>query len=306
MISRSLMYLTLVLFAAATVCADEPLPPHVQFWKNLDGHWTYKLSPGDVEGKVTWRLRTRGNTLMGWFTDSNGVVSTEVSGWRADENVLVVNGFGDSKNYWHLRFPKVTGTSVEGTATGIRPDGTEYEGKFVGSLEDGNVYRFSVEGKTKDGKPLKFQGVFTKETRDTVSNDQWKTPWKWLLGSWDVKRSDGTSARVHWKKPNEHAEMLIGNWKESDGTELNEVVGWHPDSQMLVAHAYGEKGAYFWVRFNEVASGKLKGFFGNRNAKGETKRGAIEIEVVSDGVVKSKMTASDGTVVTETLTRAQK
>ena len=305
MITRTLIYLALATMTLQTVRAEETDPPHVQFWKALEGNWNYKLSPGDVEGKVMWRVRTRGNTLAGWFTDSNGVVSSEVSGWQADSKVLCVNGFGDGDNYWQLRFSKVTATSVEGTAKGARPDGVEYEGTFVGQLEGENVYKFTIKGKTKEGEPLVFKGVFNKEDREVVK-DNWKCPWKWLLGTWDVKRSDGTTASVHWKKPRADAELLYGTWKEANGSVLNETIGWHADSQMLVAHAYGAKGEYFWVRFNEVGPDKMTGFFGSRDAKGEAKRGTVEIERVGDEMAKSKLIESDGTVVTETFTLVKK
>lgn len=285
--------------------AEETDPPHVQFWKNLQGSWNYKLSPGDVEGKVTWRIRTRGNTLMGWFTDSNGVVSSEVSGWHADENMLIINGFGDAANYWQLRLPKVTANSLEGMAKGIRPDGVEYKGKFTAKLQGADTYQFTIQGKNKQGEPLTFSGVFHKQDRDQVAV-QVKCPWKWLLGNWDVKRSDGTTASVTWKKPRADAEMLAGTWKESNGEVLNETVGWHADAQMLISHAHGARGAYFWVRFNEVGPDKMSGFFGSRNAEGELKRGTVEIQRVSEDVATSKLIEADGTVVTETFTRVRK
>jgi len=306
MISRILICLALVALTLKTTHAEAAAPPHLQFWKALEGSWTYKESPGDVEGKVRWRLRTRGNTLMGWFTNSEGTVSQELAGWQANKKTLSVTGFGDSKDYWQIHLPKVTATSVEGTASGMTPDGVAYKGQFVAKLEGENILKYTMDGKTENGEPLVQKGVFTREVRDETVEKNWRTPWTWLLGNWEVERSDGTSARVHWKRPHEDTEMLYGTWEESDGSVLNETVGWHADSGAMVAHAYGAKGAYFWVRFNEVSPKKMTGFYGNRNAAGEAQRGTIEFELVSDDMAKSKLIGSDGTVMTETFTRVKK
>ena len=303
--SRILISLAVVALALNTTYAEETDRPHLQFWKSLVGTGTFKESPGDVEGKVTWGLRTRGNTLMGWFDNNDGTVAREMAGWQADTKTLSVTGFGSGNNHWQINLPKVTATSVEGTASEAAPDGVGYQGKFSAKLEDENTLKYTMDGKTEKGEPLVRKGVFTRVVRDETDEKNWRTPWTWLLGNWEVKRSDGSSARVHWKKPHDDAEMLYGKWEESDGSVLNEVVGWHPDSELMVAHAYDTNRAYFWVSFNNVSPRNMTGWYGNRNAAGETSRGTVELEIVTDDMAKSTLTGADGTVTTETFTRVK-
>ena len=124
-----------------------------------------------------------------------------------------------------------------------------------------------------------------------------------MLGKWQVKRSDGTSATVNWNQPRKEVEVLHGEWKESDGNVLTELVGWQADRRHLVANGFGANGVFFAVTFSRVSENAMSGFYRNRDATGKLQMGTVELNRISETEVRSKLKALDGTILTEVFTK---
>ena len=294
----------LILFlslACGSSFAEDKIPPHVAFWNSLQGRWTYEISDG-TKGTATWEVRASGSVLLGRFQDDQGNVASELAGWRPDKKAMVVNGFGTAGNYWTHTLDKVTPVSIEGTTQGILPSDLGFNGAFTGSLTSKDVYTVTLERTAEDGEASEINIVFKRARPVAVVID---IPWKWMLGHWNVERSDGTSAKVHWDKPRTDADYLIGKWENSDGTKFSEIVGWRPDQQALVANGFAAKGRYFSVYLDKVSPDRMSGRIHRFQPDGTVKSGTFEITRVNEDLVTTKIVdGSDGSVVTETVTRA--
>ena len=299
MLTRTIVGMTLAFSLSTALWAEDQPPSWLQFFQRLDGRWTYDVASNGIQGTVRWNL-SRDFVLTGRFNRDDGTALWEICGYHADQKLLVINGFGQDGSHWNFEFDQVTPSSVQGKARGVLPGGTAYQGIAQARFTDDNKYQITVKDTADESKVLLSATFIKQAERKPVA----KSPWKWLLGTWNCKRSDGTSSKVTWRKPNPDAEFLIGDWTHDDGSKQTEVVGWHPDQQMIVATAFGTEGQYFNAWIGEVSANKLSGWIRVRDAKGKVTRGNLEIERVSEKVVKSKITNDeDGEVVTETFTQ---
>lgn len=283
--------------------------PHLAFFQAIEGVWDYEMSfpEGEVgesnTGVVNWARRANGHTLRGYWTTDNGTSSTEILGYRKADGMLRSHGYGEEGNHWNLILSDVTATSIKGRCVGTHPNGVSFEGAFEGRI-DGDTYTFSINGKTESGDPHAFQGVCQRRKRAAPKvGEAARCPWTWMLGQWNVQRSDDTTASVTWEQPNKEVDLLIGRWTESDGSVLTEQVGWQADRQQLIANAYGSESVFFSVVFNKVDKDYMSGWYRNRNAAGEVIRGTVEIERISETEVHTKLVERDGTVLTEVFTK---
>ena len=254
--------------------------------------------------------------------------------WVNDESVLVYQGKGENfRSGAKVRFSGVLGwdpvkkiveeSGFDTSGGTFKADHKITDKKWIGQMTGTGM----VDGAAKVEKSTReflFEGkdrwiiVCTDRVLDGVNQSERKhdfrrvdeksdssqaggCPWEWMLGDWEVERSDGTSAKVNWRLPDGAVDYVLGTWHESDGTVLHEIVGWEADRRHLVAHAYGTNGAYFAVRFQDVQKHRMTGFLRARNAKRESQVGVLELVRVEVGKATSRLTASDGTVVTEVL-----
>lgn len=302
-----------ILLSMTAVNAEEQTEssPHLEFLQAMEGVWDYKMSFADEEaggptsGVVNWARRANGHTLRGYWTAEDGTSSTELLGYNKSDRKLASTGFGEQGNHWNLILPEVTATSIKGRCSGTHPNGVSFEGNFEGKI-DGDTYTFLINGKTKSGEPHAFQGVCQRRVPQApLVGEAARCPWTWMLGQWEVKRSDDTTASVTWEQPSDQVDVLIGRWSESDGSVLTEQVGWQADRKQLIANAYGAEGVFFSVLFNKVEKDQMSGWFRNRNAKGEVVRGTVEIDRISETEVRSKLVERDGTILTEVFTKVK-
>ena len=125
-----------------------------------------------------------------------------------------------------------------------------------------------------------------------------------MVGHWKIKRSDGSSADVHWSKLRADADFLLGEWEESDGAKLTEIRGWCPSQQVVSAQMFGAHGQYASVSFNKVSAQKMSGRVRLFKPNGKLTMRSIEIQRVNENLAKVKLVDSaDGSVVTSTVTR---
>lgn len=297
----SRLSLMAIWFLCNSAVAEETTPPHLAFWKNLAGRWSYERSPDGVKGTVRWRVTTNGSAFRGNFQEDKGIVSTETAGWRPDTKSMVVSGFGSEGNHWHLKLNKVTPVLVEGESEGVLPSGLSIAGDFSGKLINKDRYVVTINEKGEEGKTNLVKITFS---RITPGDMDVKCPWEWMTGYWKFKRSDGTSGDVQWSKPRANADYLIGKWEESDGTKTTEIVGWRPDQEVVSGQSFGANGLYYAVWFNKVSANKMSGFVRNWKPNGQLKLSRLEVQRINENLVKTKMVDdADGSVVTGTFTR---
>ena len=153
-----------ILTSASSASADHH---HKEWWKYMKGEWTYEIGPPTIKGTVTWRRSAKGNALLGRFEDSNGVVSSEIGGWRKDTQKLVATGYGSAGNYWHLEL-KVTADTLEGPHVSMSDEGRKYEGHFKMKKIDENHFEWTSKGKTSEGEELVLTGKFTRKKPDAT------------------------------------------------------------------------------------------------------------------------------------------
>jgi hypothetical protein len=279
----------------------------------------------------TWEITTQ--------IDGRKVTERVELGWVNDESVLVYQGEGENfRSGLKVRFSGILGWDPVGQTveeSGFDTSGGTFKAnhkisgeKWIGQMTGTGVVDGApkVETATReftfDGKDhwvivcsdRKLDGVKQEERKLDIrrvesgkdSSQPAGCPWEWMVGDWEVERSDGTSSKVTWRLPDGATDYVLGTWHDSDGTVLHEIVGWEADRRNLVAHAYGTNGAYFAIRFQDVQKHQMSGFLRARNAKGESRMGLIELERVSDGKSISKFISSDGTVVTGVLRKVEK
>lgn len=279
----------------------------------------------------TWEITTE--------IDGRKVTERVQLDWVNDESVLVYQGEGENfRTGAKTRFSGILGwdpekrtveeTGFDTSGGTFRADHKISDKKWIGQMSAKSMVEnkpkvetgtrefvfqdkdhwailctdIKVDGSKVDNRNLQFRRISAEDTSAHSAG----CPWEWMLGDWKVERSDGTSAKVNWRLADGAVDYLFGTWHESDGTVLNEIVGWEADRRHLVARAFGTNGAYFSVRFQDVHLHQMSGFLRTRNAKGETQTGIIEVERESDTKATSKFVATDGTVVTEVLHKVAK
>jgi hypothetical protein len=136
---------------------------HKEWWKFLEGSWTWEISPLDTKGTVTWRKAAKGNACIGRFKESQGGASIETSGWRADTQTYVVVGFGSEGNFWQLEAKKVTKDGYTASHVGALPDGQSFKGTLViKRVDDGHV-TWESKGKMANGEDYTFIGKLARK-----------------------------------------------------------------------------------------------------------------------------------------------
>ena len=207
--ARSRISLIVVGLLCSSSWAAEKTPPHLALWKSLAGRWRFEGNTDGSKGTVRWQVRAKGSSLWGSFQDDKGNRATEIAGWRPDTKTMVVNGFGSANDHWHLELDKVTPVLITGKTTGVLASGLSFTGDFSGRLVNKDRYEVNVKRTNKEGKTSHVKITFSRIKRGELLV---KCPWEWMLGHWKLKRSDGSSANVHWTKPREDADYLIGKW----------------------------------------------------------------------------------------------
>ena len=310
-------FLLVCLLGSAVSLRAQSMPEHIK--KSLDklvGTWeiTTQLDgrPVTERVKLSW---INGESVLVYqgegenFRTGIKVRFSGILGWDPERKTVEESGFDTSGGTFSANH-RISGDKWIGEMSGKsvvegKPKVETGTREFVFDDKDNWAILctdIKVDGENIDDRKLRFRRIA--DETDSSSSDG--CPWQWMLGDWEVERSDGTTAKVNWRQPDGAVDYLFGTWHESDGTVLHEIVGWEADRRHLVAHAYGTKGAYFAVRFQNVNLHHMSGFLRTRNAKGESQTGVLEVKRVSDTKATSRFIATDGTVITEILRNVTK
>ncbi len=138
---------------------------HKAWWKYLQGEWTWKISPLDADGTVTYRKAAKGDALIGRFKGSDGTISVELSGWRADTKTYVILGFGSGGNSWSIESKDVNGEGFSGTHSGVWQDGQSFKGTITLKKVDQDHITWQSKGKLKDGTEYTMNGDIKRKAK---------------------------------------------------------------------------------------------------------------------------------------------
>ncbi len=225
--------------------------------------------------------------------------------WDAKNKRILERGYGGYGGYGQGKWTQTDqGWNSKGLGNWTLWNGeqTIHEASYIVKTKNECVFK-ATDQKEGEKEPFTTELTLTRVT-ELAGEDNSRIPWDWLLGHWNIESSDGKTSKVHWDKPDSGGDYLIGKWKHEDGSWLMEIVGWRPDSKTLTSQQYGSNGVYGEVNFTEFLSRRrMKGSFHRREANGKIVKGTVEVHRVQDDLVKSRMVHSDGTVVTETITR---
>lgn len=197
----------------------------------LKGDWEYEIKELNLKGTASWRLTSKGNAMVGRFTDSSGLISQELSGWRSDKNRMVATGYGSQGNYWQIE-AEVTADRIEGPNFGVFPDGRTYEGHFIGMKVDKDHYEWHFKGRIGDKKDQEMVGTYVRQTPtpNRSTRKEFTELFKAMKGHWngeielvtDIpgigKKGDKKSVRVE-NTATADAKALVGKAQDAAGGE---------------------------------------------------------------------------------------
>ena len=125
-----------------------------------------------------------------------------------------------------------------------------------------------------------------------VLADGHKSPWKFLLGRWQVEEDYGFKSEVVFKKLKD-GEGVSGKWEDEDGNKFSELIGWMPDKKQILAAGFGTNSAYWECNFTEVTAKHVKGTMVFRTNDGEVYQGDYMIKKVNDNLCESEFKTKD-------------
>ena len=134
--------------------------PHA--WQYLTGQWTFESSTG-LRSDVTWTPKADGKVVVGEWVAEDGTKSSELIGWRADKQAIVVNGIGSKDGFWHIEFDKITATKCEGPGIVAYSDGTVVEGTHTIEKVDDDRVKGRLEGKDAQGESALVTWTWTRQ-----------------------------------------------------------------------------------------------------------------------------------------------
>ena len=109
---------------------------------------------------------------------------------------------------------------------------------------------------------------------------------KFLAGTWDVKTPEGQEYETRIESVCDgHA--LLSQVTFPDGVQSVKVVGWHADSAELVETWYLSSGLQLVNRFHKFGERQIVGKTSLANAQGQTGKGEITWEMVSQDELKT-------------------
>lgn len=210
------------------VMAQEPYKAWMEF---LKGDWEYEIKELNLKGTASWTLTAKGNVMVGRFTDTNGLISQEISGWRSDKKRMVASGYGAQGNYWSIE-AEVTADHIEGPNHGILPDGRTYKGVFVGKKVDEDQYEWHFKGRIGEKEHQEMAGTYVRQTpvAKRSTRKEFAELFEAMKGNWkgdielvtDIpgigKKGDKKSVRVEHLAAAD-SKALVGKGQDAAGGE---------------------------------------------------------------------------------------
>lgn len=150
--------------ASGTVTRKSSSSQAAQDWcKYFEGKWKYEESVGGATDSGTAEYMLEGTGAMIVRFKGGAGNSTELLGWKDDEQVLSCAGHGAANvGYWRHELT-VTPDLAIGPSYGMLGDGRKYEGTMTVKKFDADHWEWRFTGKTDDGEEFEGVGKFTRE-----------------------------------------------------------------------------------------------------------------------------------------------
>jgi hypothetical protein len=307
-----------ILLALSLVIADvdatlsAPLPEEVA--RELDffvGNWELEGEGARGPMKSSWSMKWAPgkHCLIVEYRreESDGVVhGNGVWAWDSASCELVYHAVYSDRGLEHIRTklekPGVLTGKHSGSLAGTRTDAAcelrkdgpdQWTFKTTGLADAGleeldvRFTRVALPGKAPDA------AAAAPPERLSVAEVADKCPWKLATGRWQLGDSTSDAAdEVVWKHIG-NDQTAIGLWKNRDGSEFTELIGWRPDQKTLVSTAYGSNGSYWEITFTTVTGNMVKGDLVFRQVDGTVSRGTWQVTKKSDDEMPTVFVATD-------------
>lgn len=307
--------LTFGLFLQVAGYADS-MPEQIrQHLDKLVGNWDITIEFHDRVGKesatISWTedqrvLRYEGNGMS--FTSNENSRFFGLFGW--DDSAELVREYGvTSQGGTFISDHRITESNWSDSVVSTRvEEGKVTVDRFQRHFRFGSADEWSL---TADNRTVndKSEPGFKVSFRRTEPRDGFRAevpaacPWEWMLGHWTIERSDGTSAKVHWSKPRQNVDYLMGKWHESNGLVSDEFISWQPDRRHLTVNNYRTDGGFSRIDFDQVERHSMRGTISQRDSQGELNTGVIMVSRVSNDESRAKIVMTDGSVLEEVIRR---
>ncbi|MFO7903547.1 MAG: hypothetical protein R6U98_12855, partial [Pirellulaceae bacterium] len=176
-------------------------------------------------------------------------------GWNDEQEAITAWGF------WAPGVGPHEQVVYEKTDTGWLVTREGLRGEIT--IEGKDKYTYEAEWESKSGK--KNHWGFTARRIKPPTRQEVKEWLEYLEGTWKrqwsgpIKLADSE----YHRRPIEDGMALLTEFSEAKETQT-EIVGWQPDSRILLATGYGSDGRAYEVRFNEFGDDYLRGPFTGR------------------------------------------
>lgn len=134
-----------LLVTPSTLRADED-----RLWTFVAGSWEFVTSSG-IKADMEWKPLADGSAVLGTWTGADGVKSTSLAGWRADKEAVVVDGYGNQANFWHIEFTEFSDNTRSGSGHIRYADGTEVKGTMLMQKVSRDQLESRIEGRDAAG-----------------------------------------------------------------------------------------------------------------------------------------------------------
>lgn len=273
--------------------------------EHLVGLWATESTVGASKqtgsASINWDAGGRSLTNRWQVRDEKGVTFiTELIGWDAASNSILVQGFDSQGNTWTIHWNRPTADKP-----------TELTGRGVGTLEgqkweSPTKIQFSKDAYRYEDVTGGTAYVLNAKRKDS-GEQEYRAWFKYLEGTWNCEEGTGNNGTVVFRKAGVAPGLVFQ--VELTKYSIAGVMGWDADSKMIVETGYfgnrlGGTGTMH-REYSEITMETLKGLDKFRFTSGITGNGAIENRRISQDEMTLTGVDFDGTKWTAKFKRAR-
>lgn len=252
------------------------------FDEHIVGQWTTEVTVVGTKltgtARIAWNAGGQSLTNLWQVREDKGTTNiTELIGWDAASNTVVVQGFDSQGNTWTIHWNRPAADKL--AAWSGRGVGT-FEGK---KWESDTKVRYSKDAfryeDTTGGKPY----ILEAKRNDNI--EQAALAWlKYLEGTWNCEEGPGNTGTVTFR-PTGATPALLFQVDIRDYT-IAGVIGWNADAKQIVETDYTafRKGGVGSLdrEYGEISRDSMKGQGKYRFSSGERGSQKLEYRRIND------------------------
>lgn len=267
--SMNMRYILPVAVATGLVLggATQAEEHHRQWFRFLKGDWSFAWESevdafkGVGEGNTS--IVAGGDGVLASVTYADGTQDTELGGWQAKKEAVVVTGYSTGGGHWFVEYTDIDKDKMSGGGHGVFDNGMPWEGKVI-LLKKGRNYEIHIGSTSEGEKPVAF-GRATRKRKLSRGQEEMQQL-EFLVGKWNRVDENGKTRRETSKWINNKSYMLftLGQF------EYTEVVGWDLQAQQIVSWAFGAggmQGKLYWRKEGDSWHVEAKPAFYDRTGK---------------------------------------